>query len=283
MAGSFSGKMEFENGLAALQCIEGLSDVFIAKYTSSGQFKWATKAGLDTYPQENYLTYLTTCSRDGVNKGTSFYNENEGFSNFGLQLGPMGLLYLSGTFQKSTGAVVGSLALNTNELKEFNLIESLKSESDKLVAAQYEKSIAGVFSVMNHIKLAGVKISGEDVKKALDKYNPTFKKSYPGIYNNIGKINFMFNNDGIVKLETLDGSSVLFDKLKISSGATLKISAMQSGDAQLDVLSGISVGKMVIWYNLNFVKLYKMNGNLLFDYDSDHTQKTMNLKADILN
>jgi hypothetical protein len=179
--------------------------------------------------------------------------------------------------------VVGSLALNTNELKEFNLIESLKSESDKLVAAQYEKSIAGVFSVMNHIKLAGVKISGEDVKKALDKYNPTFKKSYPGIYNNIGKINFMFNNDGIVKLETLDGSSVLFDKLKISSGATLKISAMQSGDAQLDVLSGISVGKMVIWYNLNFVKLYKMNGNLLFDYDSDHTQKTMNLKADILN
>jgi hypothetical protein len=282
ISGSFDGKIEFENGLAALQCMEGLSDVFIAKYSGSGQFKWASKVGLDTYPQENYLTYLTKCTKDGVNKGTAFYNENEGFSNFGLQLGPMGLLYLTGTFQKSTGAVVGSLALNTNELKEFNLIESLKEESDKLIADKYEHSIAGVFSVMNHMKLSGVKISGEDVRKALDKYNPGFKKTYPEIYNNLGKINFMLNNDGIVKLETLDGSSVVFDKLKISSGATLKISAFQSGDAQLDVLSGISVGKMVIWFDLNYVKLYKLNGNLLFDYDSDHTQKMMNLKADIL-
>jgi hypothetical protein len=130
--------------------------------------------------------------------------------------------------------------------------------------------------------LSGVKISGEDVKKALDKYNPGFKQLYPEIYNNLGKINFMLNNDGIVRLETLDGSSVIFDKLKISSGATLKITGFQSGDAQLDVLSGISVGKMVVWFDLNYVKLYKLNGNLLFDYDSDHTQKTMNLKADIL-
>lgn len=282
ISGSFSGKIEFENGLAALQCMEGLSDVFIAKFTGSGQFKWATKIGLDTYPQENYLTYLAKCTKDGVNKRTAFYNENEGFSNFGLQSGPMGLIYLTGTFQKSTGAVVGSLALNTNEIKEFNLIESLKVESDNLVSAKYEKNIAGVFSVMNHMKLSGVKISGEDVKKALDKYNPGFKKLYPEIYNNLGKINFMLNNDGIVKLETLDGSSVIFDKLKINSGATLKISSFQSGDAQLDVLSGISVGKMVIWFDLNYVKLYKLDGNLLFDYDSDHTQKMMNLKADIL-
>jgi hypothetical protein len=62
----------------------------------------------------------------------------------------------------------------------------------------------------------------------------------------------------------------------------LKISSLQSGDAQLDVLSGITVGKMVVWFDLNFIKLYKLNGNLLFDYDSDHTQKMMNLKADIL-
>ncbi len=282
ISGSFDGKIEFENGITSLKCMEGLSDVFIAKYSGSGQFIWATKVGLDTYPQENYLIYLAKCTKGGVNKGTAFYNENEGFSNYGLQAGPMGLLYLTGTFQKSTGAVIGSLALNTNELTEFNLIESLKAESDKLVASKYEKNIAGVFSVMNHIKLTGVKISGEDVKKALDLYNPGFKKSYTEIYNNIGKINFMLNNDGIVKLETLDGSSVLFDKLKISSGATLKISALQSGDAQLDVLSGITVGKMVIWFDLNYVKLYKLNGNLLFDYDSDHTQKMMNLKADIL-
>lgn len=282
ISGSFGGIIDFENGLSSLQCMEGLSDVFIARFSNSGQFKWALKVGLDTYPQENYLTYLAKCSKDGVSKGTAFYNENEGFSNFGLQTGPMGMLYLTGNFQKSTGAAVGMLALNTNEMKNFNIIESLKQESDKLVAAKYEKNIAGVFSVMNHMKLSGVKISGEDVRLVLDKYNPGFKKLYPEIYNNFGKINIMLNSDGIIKLETIDGSSVIFDKLKINSGATLKITALQSGDAQLDVMSGISVGKMVIWFDLNYVKLYKLNGNLLFDYDTDHTQKTMNLKADIL-
>ncbi len=68
----FGGKIDFENGLSSLQCMEGLSDVFIAKFSNSGQFKWALKVGLDTYPQENYLTYLAKCSKDGVNKGTAF-------------------------------------------------------------------------------------------------------------------------------------------------------------------------------------------------------------------
>jgi len=282
VSGSFSGKLEFENGLTSLQCMEGMNDVFIAKYTKDGIFKWAMKVGLDTYPQENYLTYLTKCSSDGMGKGTTFYNENENFSNFGLQFGPMGLIYLTGTFQNTAGVTIGSLAMNTNEIKSFNIIESLKAESDKLIAAKYERTIAGVFSVMNLVKLSGIRISGEDVKKAFDKYNPSFKKLYPEIYENIGKINFMLNNDGIIKLETVDGESSVIDKLKISSGSTLKIVSFENGDAQIDVLSGIAVGKLVVWFDLNYVKLYKTNGNLLFDYDSDHTQKLMNIKTDIL-
>jgi hypothetical protein len=282
ISGSYSGKIEFENGASSLQCMEGLNDVFIAKYTRDGMFKWAMKVGLDTYPQENFLVFLSKCSTDGVNKGTSFYNENESFTNYGLQTGPMGLIYLTGTFQNSAGVAVGSLAMNTNELKSFNVIESLKTESDKLIAARYERTIAGVFSVMNLIKLTGIKISGEDVKKAFDKYNPGFKKMYPEIYENIGKINFMLNSDGIIKLETVDGEAAYIDKLKIASGSTLKIISFENGDAQIEVLSGIEVGKLIVWFDLNYVKLYKLNGNLLFDYDSDHTQKMMNIKADIL-
>ncbi|MFO8128335.1 MAG: hypothetical protein R6T99_00340, partial [Bacteroidales bacterium] len=61
-----------------------------------------------------------------------------------------------------------------------------------------------------------------------------------------------------------------------------KINGYPSGDAQINVLSGIEVGKLVVWFNLNFIRMFKLNGDLLFDYDSDHTQKLMNLKEDIL-
>ena len=62
----------------------------------------------------------------------------------------------------------------------------------------------------------------------------------------------------------------------------IKITSLPSGDEQIDILSGISVGKLVVWYNLNFVRMFGKNGDLLFDYDTDHTQKIVNLRKDIL-
>ncbi|MBN2174737.1 MAG: hypothetical protein JW731_11435 [Bacteroidales bacterium] len=282
IAGSYSGKLDFEEGAASVQCLEDNADVFIAKYNVEGRFIWARKAGLDTYPQENYLTYMTKFTSDGVNKGTTFFSEDDNFTNFGLNIGPMSMLYLTGSFQNTTGLNVEKLTLAANEGETLNLPESLKAENDILIVKNYERIIAGVFSVINHIEFNGFKVSGRDAQLTLDKYNPPFKKSYPEIYENIGKINFLINDDGIIVIETEGERSVLFDKLKISNGAKIKIAKFENGDARIDCLSGITVGKLMIWFDLNYVRMYKLDGNLLFDYDTDHTQKIMNLKEDIL-
>ncbi len=59
IAGSFAGKIGFGGGFSSLQCMDESNDAFFAKYTNDGQFKWVLKSGLDTYPQGNYLTYMT--------------------------------------------------------------------------------------------------------------------------------------------------------------------------------------------------------------------------------
>ena len=282
IAGSMDGTLVFEDGQANLTCKEGIHDVFIAKYNVAGRLIWAKKAGLDTYPQENNLTYMTKFGKDGSNKGTSFYCENENFKNFGLQIGPMNLLYLTGAFNNTSGFVLASKDMVTNDESSFDLLTSLKQESDKLIKENYEHHIAGLFSVLNHIKYTGIKISGKDAKKALDTYNPDFRKEYPGVYESIGKINFLVNDDGIITLETIDTKSLLIDKLKIGNESKIKISSFSSGDAQIDILSGISVGKFMIWFDLNYVRLFKSSGDLLFDFDTDHTQKIMNLEKDLL-
>jgi len=282
VAGSYRGSLSFEDGQAKVQCTDQVNDVFIAKYNVAGRLIWAKKAALDTYPQENALTYMTKFGKDGTNKGTSFFCEDQNFKNFGLQLGPMGLLYLTGSFSRTSGFALNQINLVTNEINEFDLLTSLKTESDNLIANNYEKHIAGLFSVLNHIKYNGIKISGEEVLQALDKYNPDFKSEYSGVYESIGMINFMVNDDGIISMETTGGKSITIDKLKISNNSTIKITSFTSGDAQLDVLSGLSVGKLFIWFDLNFVTLLKGSGDLLFDYDTDHSQKTLNLKEDLL-
>jgi hypothetical protein len=42
------------------------------------------------------------------------------------------------------------------------------------------------------------------------------------------------------------------------------------------------VGKMVVWFTLNFIQMDRFTGNLLFDYDNSHMQLDMNLKEDII-
>jgi hypothetical protein len=50
----------------------------------------------------------------------------------------------------------------------------------------------------------------------------------------------------------------------------------------VDVLGGIKVGKAIVWFQLNYIKLYRNNGNVLFDYDNDHSQITLNMQKDML-
>ena len=61
----------------------------------------------------------------------------------------------------------------------------------------------------------------------------------------------------------------------------MRVQTFADGNAQMDILSGMSVGRSFIRFKLNYVRLLKTM-ELLFDYDSDHTQVVMNLAKDIL-
>ena len=103
------------------------------------------------------------------------------------------------------------------------------------------------------------------------------------MYKLIGKVSFMKNANNIITILTENGGDVLFDKLKLSNNSQMRISILPDGNAQVDAINGVKVGKMIVWYKLNYVKVFSKSGDLLFDYDRDHSQATMNLRKDILN
>ena len=126
-------------------------------------------------------------------------------------------------------------------------------------------------------------IPGNVLQKTLDKYNPGFRKKCPNIYKQIGKVSVLKNSDNIVTIQTENGADVNFDKLRISNNARLRVSMLPGGNARIDAVSGIKVGKLVVWYPLNFIEVYNKTGDLLFDYDDDHSQARLNMRKDILN
>ena len=277
VTGTFNGNINCDGKQIAS---EAAADIFVMKVLHNGDVQWINHAGINDQETGMFLKYAITFNENGKHQKTNLFTENPAKSSEGIFVENNGDLLIAGAFNNTTGLNIRKTSYA--DVAEMNYVELLKIENDELLSLDVEKSIAGLFAVINLAKSNGITIPGKSTQEALDKYNPRFKNECPIIYENIAKVKFLKNADGIITIKTNNGRDVKFDKVKVKNNSLIKIVSLPSGDEQMDILSGISVGKYFIWYDLNFVRMFQKNGNLLFDYDSDHTQKTMNLKKDIL-
>ncbi|MCF8364952.1 MAG: hypothetical protein K9H16_04175 [Bacteroidales bacterium] len=283
VTGTFEGELTIDSKSVVNK--SDSPDIFLAKYSRAGKLLWLEKANLDTANHafekgNNYLNFVARFSNNGRHLDNKLYFETGDFNNYGISVDPSGEIIVAGAFNKTTGMNLKSVSFNSSG--EFDAIEALKAENDKLIAQHYEKTIAGLFAVVNLVQSSGMSIPGSAASEVLDRYNPDFKAEYPEIYGTISKIHFIKNQDGIVTVKTDNEKELSIDMMRVSNDAKLKISILENGDAKISVLSGIRVGKAFWWYQLNHILLYKNNGNLLFDYDVDHEMAMKNLKIDIL-
>jgi hypothetical protein len=278
VAGSFSGDIIADG--YRLQSVNNKEDVFVAAFEADGNIRWLEKTGLDTSSYNQFINYVIEFDNNGKQQKTNLYLENESNTSNGIFTIDNTIKLIGGlnfTFSYSTDD------LAFEDANEFNTITFLKEESDMLISNNVDRSVAGLMAVINLIKSSGMIIPGSAAQEALDMYNPQFSSSSPSIYENIGKVTFMKNNNGIINIKTNNNKPVSFDKIKINDGAEIKIASLQNGNEQINILSGIEVGKAFIWYNLNLIKIIQNTGDLVFDYDTDHTQKIVNMENDILN
>jgi hypothetical protein len=280
VTGTFQGEMELDG--SEIKSTADNPDIFLAKFSKTGELKWLKNANIDTANQDgdNYLNFVSRFSSSGEHLSNELYFESGDFENYGISFGSADEVIVAGAFNKTTGMNVKSMSFDSGG--EFDAVEALKAENDKLVSENYEKTIAGLFAVVNLVQSSGVSIPGSAARDVLDKYNPQFKKEYPEIYETILKVEFIANKDGVVSLRTENGKEMTIDMMRVKNNAQLKVSMLENGDAKIDVLSGIRVGKAFWWYDLNHIIMYKENGNLLFDYDVDNEVAVKNLKIDIL-
>lgn len=273
VAGSFNGKMlEF-------QTLKN-SDVFIARYTPGGDRIWTRKCGFDSLNASAVLTCSVSILKTGKKIVANLVEYSKNFNEYGLSSKGDCVIF-SGYSGNTLVSSVPPLALNT--MSELNYPDLLKKEYDQFTTGKTDKAVAGLFAISSLIKTSGMVISGKDIQKTFDKYNPGFKKRCPNMYKLIGKVNLLKNSNNIVTISTEDGKDVLFDKLKLKDKAELRVTMLPDGNAQIEAISGVKVGKMVVWYPLNYIRLFAGTGDLLFDYDSDHSQARYNLRKDILN
>jgi len=273
IAGSFAGKMgEMPAGKN--------SDIFLAKYTSAGKQIWIERAGLDTIPPNSGIIYSVGFTRLGKKDELRIVEYTPNFSDYGLFVTDDAIIY-NGFVQNTMVPVEAILAVNATS--ELDYAELLKKEYDRYISERVDRGAAGLFAITSLIRTTGIVIPGEAIQEAFDRYNPSFKKDNWDIYKNIGKVSFMRNSNNIISIVTANEKDIVIDKMKVSNNARIRVSVLSDEEVLVDALNGVKVGKFFIWYTLNSVKVFKKTGDLLFDYDNDHTKSTMNIREDILD
>ena len=89
-------------------------------------------------------------------------------------------------------------------------------------------------------------------------------------------VQFVVNKGGVIKVETYKGKNVSLYSMRIKNNSNMQILQTDTDAFKLKFLNGVDVGKAFVWYNLNSVSL-STNGDLLFDYDDDHTKKNVSI------
>jgi hypothetical protein len=139
-----------------------------------------------------------------------------------------------------------------------------------------------LFAAIRLIQINSLELPGKDVQQVFDKHNPAFVKSAPKFYAGFGGLRFMKNAGGIITIKTSDGKPVVFDKIVVHDNARIKVVTYKSGNARIEVFSGINISNGTLSYALNEVKLFKDTGDLQLGYDADNTQVKLNLRRDML-
>lgn len=281
LAGVFTGVIRL--GEKSISSAKGKADLFVASYSPAGDLLWLNRGGLESLPDTNSTAFSVTFSSQGVKQAVKHASAQLDDRTLGLFVDATGAIFYSGMMNNALALAGTEKKVAFASESSADLSDLLRIESDRFVAQQADKAIAGLMAAIRLVKYMGVSLTGSKIKDALDKNNPTFSKLCPNIYTNLGKINFVQNAKGVITIQTQNGRDIGFDKVKVTNNSTISISEVPGGDYKIDILSGIKVGKLVVWYNLNYIKMVSRKGNLLFDYSPDHSQATVNVQKDILN
>ncbi|MCC8153948.1 MAG: hypothetical protein LIP01_06865 [Tannerellaceae bacterium] len=260
------------------QTIAGDKLLFLAALSPTGEVKWLQGYEAQDTPQTR--AYMYTLASDGSIQNELRFPETAEMETVAL-VDKDGILTLSGII---SGEGIATASANvTHSIASAAVPDMLHNINNKLIADNTDSAIAGVFAFIEMLNNPGQVVEGKDVVAALDKYNPTFKQRCPNIYKNIAGISLVVNESGVITVQTGNGKPVSFDKVRIQSGSKVNLRHLPSKDVKLEIIDGVKVGAAIVWFKLNHVILYRKNGDLLFDYDKNHTTKTFNLAKDILN
>lgn len=279
LSGSFQGTARI--GGRVLKVEEG-QGMFVVNVGKSGNVKWTSTVAVPRELVDEGYFYLMKFNDRGDVLDSQFRPMMSEARSKEISVSRDNKWMISGMYTPVRPLVQENRIESKHERGVLDMADRLKAINDILVQENVHSTIAGLLAVVSLMSDGGEIIRGEEFIRALDRYNSSFKSKCPNIYKNIKRVDFVKGENGFVDIKTTDGKSITIDKMRLNNESRIRLSELPEGNVLVEVVDGMSVGKAFVWFKLNSVKLYRDTGDLVFDYDRDHTLKTFNLGRDIL-
>ncbi|HQL69215.1 MAG TPA: hypothetical protein PLA77_00145, partial [Bacteroidales bacterium] len=164
----------------------------------------------------------------------------------------------------------------------FEFVDTWKKLTDQYISMKYNRSIAGFFALMETLENTNLDITGKEILATLNTLSPSFKTTYKGFYTNLQMLTRLSSRNGVVSFYTNNGQVLKCGPISITSGAQAQMRDYKSGNKQIKVMKGIYYDTLFRSLHVNYIKFFKVNGDLMIDYSDDHYQKVVNTEKDIL-
>ena len=273
MAGSFSGELKF--GKSVIHSSINRPDLFFVKFDHTGELIWMKKTGVDSLEIDANLAYLVKFDRSGDNFFSSLINEDERNIKTGFSINNDNWIYFSG----SRNGTTGMKRTSSNRMSETTtgISAEIKKEHSRLISEKCNPAVAGIAAILHLLENPGVEIRGSLLMSLLNQYNPSFRSLNSQLYNALAQIDLIRNENGNISIRTIGQKSINLSGIKMTSNALIKLDHFGNGDISIGIISGFEAGNGGNLIPLNNILVDVSSGNLIFDYDSDHTLRTIDL------
>lgn len=268
IAGAFKGKIVMDG--VTVHGGTRNSDLFIAQFNKNGELIWLKKAGLDSSVQDASLAYLVKFDRPGDK--ISIHWSNEDRRNIAIGFGGVSEtgLYFTGSEACTPGLVpfswtAAKFDISTDIFKEYTVLKSDKCHP----------KVAGIAALMKLLQKSGAEVTGKQLQTLVSRYKSSFPVDHVPMFKRIGQIRLLKNENGIISVHTVDNKALIFDNMMVADGARFNVSSLDNGDLSCAIISGFQSVVKEVKRTLNSFLIDCSSGNVILDYDHDHTMKTV--------